>query len=173
MRPACTDDDRSRIDTIIPPGEEQTITVSLDRDFGAEEPFQATVAEKPMPRVIASSGGGGSIGPYVVLGASAASFGAAVLFLVARNNAVTDLEKLCSGPNNAVCPGTPEARSLHDSVTRNNTLTNVALSFGGAAALGGALWLILDKSSGVGNKQARLQIAPKSGGAVVGVAGAF
>src|SRR5262249_45346285 len=28
-------------DTVIPPGEEQTLTVSLDRDFGPEEPLQS------------------------------------------------------------------------------------------------------------------------------------
>ncbi len=160
-------------ETVIPPGEEQTVMVSLERDFGPEEPRRSEPVEQPTPRVVRGSPRSSSIGPYLLFGAGALSFGTSALFLVLRNNAISDLEKQCSGPNHTVCPGTPEARSLQSQISRNNTLTNVALGVGGAAVLGGVLWLVLEKTSSVGNTRARLQIAPRDGGAAVGVAGAF
>jgi len=157
-------------DTAIPLGEERTVAISLERDFGPEPP--PTFAEKPTPKVVASQRSS-SVGPYIVLGAGALSFGASALFLVLRNNSVSDLEKQCGGPNNTVCQDTPETRSLHSKISTYNTLTNVSLIVGGAAVLGGGLWLILDKTTSVGNTRAQLQIAPRSGGAEVGIAGAF
>jgi hypothetical protein len=158
-------------DTVIPLGEERTVAISLERDFGPEPP-PSEFAEKPMPKVVASQRSS-SAGPYIVLGAGALSFGASVLFLVLRNNSISDLEKQCGGPNNTVCQDTPETRSLHSKISTYNTLTNVSLIVGGAAALGGTLWLVLDKTASVGNTHAQLQIAPRNGGAEVGVAGAF
>src|SRR5215472_4053967 len=157
-------------DTVIPFGEERTVAISMERDFGPEPP--PTFAEKPTPKVVASQRSS-SVGPYIVLGAGALSFGASALFLVLRNNSVSDLEKQCGGPNNTVCQDTPETRSLHSKISTYNTLTNVSLIVGGAAVLGGGLWLILDKTASVGNTRAQLQIAPTNGGAEVGVAGAF
>ena len=159
-------------DTVIPLGEERTVTVSLERDFGPEEPRPTELAELPMPKVVATQRSS-SAGPYIVLGAGAVSFGASALFLVLRNHSVSDLEKQCGGPNNTVCPDTPETRSLHSKISTYNTLTNVSLIVGGAAVLGGGLWLILDKTASVGNTRAQLQIAPRNGGAEVGIAGAF
>lgn len=158
-------------DTSIPLGEERTVAVSLERDFGPE-PLPSELVEKPTPKVVATQRSS-SAGPYIVLGAGALSFGASVLFLVLRNNSVSDLEKQCGGPNNTVCPDTPDTRSLHSKISTYNTLTNVSLIVGGAAVVGGALWLVLDKTASVGNTRAQLQIAPRNGGAEVGVAGAF
>ena len=158
-------------DTSIPLGEERTVAVSLERDFGPE-PLPSELVEKPTPKVVATQRSS-SAGPYIVLGVGALSFGASVLFLVLRNNSVSDLEKQCGGPNNTVCPDTPDTRSLHSKISTYNTLTNVSLIVGGAAVLGGTLWLVLDKTASVGNTRAQLQIAPRNGGAEVGVAGAF
>jgi len=116
------------------------------------------------------------IGPYVVLGTGAASLGAAAVFLIVRNNAMNTLKGQClrDSANVTVCPDTPETHSLQKRASTYNTLTNVAVGVGGAALVGGAIWLFFDRTSDSGARpRAELQLTPTRGGAMLGIAGAL
>ncbi len=160
----------------IAAGEQGTVTVELNPLAPPQvvQPEPARRREGPVATATTQAPSKGSIGPYIVLGAGAASAGAAVLFLLLRNSAVSDLEKLCSGPDNTVCQDTPQAHSFKDKASTNNLLTNVAMGVAGAAVVGGATWLIIDKLQSSGSSpRAHLQVTPTPGGAVVGIAGAL
>jgi hypothetical protein len=116
------------------------------------------------------------IGPYVVLGTGAVSLGASVVFLIVRNNAIHTLKSQCvQGPANlTTCPDTPEAHSLQKKASTYNALTNVAVGVGGAALVGGAIWLFSDRAHNSGARpRAEVQITPIHGGAMLGIAGAL
>jgi hypothetical protein len=113
-------------------------------------------------------------GPYVVLGVGAASLTASVVFLIVRNNAQSSLDALCGGPDHSVCTESPEARSLQSKASTYSVLTDVALGVGGAALVGGGIWLFSEKARGsTASPRAELKIRPIQGGAVVGIAGAL
>jgi hypothetical protein len=155
-------------------GQEATVTVLLPQE---SPPAQAIETPPPAKRDIAFVSAEPEkrptpVGPYIVLGAGAASLGASGLFLILRNNAIKDLEALCSGPNKTICPDTADARSLKNKASTNNMLTNIAMGVGGAALVGGAIWLVFDKMHSPGTSpRAELQITPIQGGAVIGIAG--
>ncbi len=158
-------------------GEEGTVTVLLPAEVAATPPAQPPVTREA-PVVSATPEQEKSkfreIGPYVVLGTGAASLGASVIFLVLRNSAVNDLEAKCGGPNHTVCPDTPDVRSLKNKASTDNTLTNVTLGIGAAALIGGGAWLFWEETHpSKKSPQARLQITPTQGGAMVGFAGAL
>ena len=116
------------------------------------------------------------IGPYVVLGTGAVSLGAAAVFLIVRNNAMHTLKRQCAQDpaNLTVCPDTPQAHSLQKKASTYNALTNVAVGVGGAALVGGAIWLFSDRAGNSGARpRAEVQITPIHGGAMLGIAGAL
>src|SRR5262249_20396571 len=136
-------------------GEEVAVSVSLAEIPRKPEVIAPPLAE-PTPKqlppselVVSSSApkpSGGSTGPYVLLGAGAASLGASVLFLTLRNSQIHKLEAQCVDVQHSICPDVPAVHSLQASASRYNLWTNVALGVGGAAVAGGALWLILEKT---------------------------
>ena len=75
--------------------------------------------------------------------------------------------------NLTVCPDTPEAHSLQKKASTYNALTNVAVGVGGAALVGGAIWLFSDRANSGARPRAELQITPIHGGAMLGIAGAL
>ena len=76
--------------------------------------------------------------------------------------------------NLTVCPDTPEAHSLQKKASTYNTLTKVAVGVGGAALVGGAIWLFSERSRNPGARpRAEVQITPIHGGAMLGIAGAL
>ena len=161
-------------------GEEVAVSVSMAEISRKPEVIAPSLAE-PIPNqvppselVVSSSvpkPSGGSTGPYVLLGAGAASLGASVLFLTLRNSQVHKLEAQCA---DSICPDIPAVHSLQTSASRYNLWTNVALGVGCAAVAGGALWLILEKTrSSPTAARATLQVMPTQAGAQVAIAGAF
>ncbi len=161
----------------VAPGEEGTVTVLLPAEVAATPPAQPPPPVTREPPVVSATpeqekSKFREIGPYVVLGTGAASLGASLIFLVLRNSAVNDLDAKCGGPNHTVCPDTPDVRSLKNKASTDNTLTNVTLGIGAAAVIGGGAWLFWEETHpSKKSSQARLQITPTSGGAMVGIAG--
>jgi hypothetical protein len=174
-------------DLVLGPGQEATVTVLLppappavqaseSREVTPVLPETETSAAKATSETVGVSAEkqGRNVGPYVTLGIGAVSLGTAGVFLILRNNAMNDLKAQCVPGNPTVCPDTPEAHSLQSKASTYNTLTNVALVAGGAAVVGGAIWLLLDKGrSSATPPRAELQIIPTEGGALVGVVGAL
>ena len=102
------------------------------------------------------------------------SLGLSAIFLIVRNGAVNDLDAKCGGTDHTICPDTPEVHSLKNKASTYNTLTNVALGVGAASLVGGGAWLIWEKTHpSKKSTQAKLQITPTQGSAVVGIAGAL
>jgi len=160
-------------------GEEVAVSVSLT-EIPRKPEVVAPLAE-PTPKQLPPSElvvgstmpkpSGGSTGPYVLLGAGAASLGASVLFLTLRNSQMHKLEAQCAG---SICPDIPAVHSLQASASHYNLWTNVTLVVGSAAVAGGALWLILEKTgSSSMPTRAKLQITPTRAGAQLAIAGAF
>jgi hypothetical protein len=168
-----------RKELVVESGKEATVTIEMSRDFGTPPPAPVQAPE-PRQSVIVSTaaeeekGSFREIGPYVVLGTGAASLGASAIFLALRNSAVNDLDAQCGGPSHTICPDTPEVRSLKNKASSYNTWTNVTLGIGAAALIGGGAWLLWEKTHpSKKSTQAKLQITPTEGGAVVGIAGAL
>jgi len=159
-------------------GEEVAVSVSMAEISRKPEVIalaEPTPNQLPPSELVVSSSvpksSGGSTGPYVLLGAGAASLGASVLFLTLRNSQVHKLEAQCA---DSICPDIPAVHSLQTSASRYNLWTNVALGVGCAAVAGGALWLILEKTrSSPTAARATLQVTPTQAGAQVAIAGAF
>jgi hypothetical protein len=175
--PGCVPFER---ELVVGPGEEVTVMVSLPQEFRTAQavPPVAEPLQPPATRdaMVGSAGSenrtSGQIGPYVVLGVGAVSLGASAVFLVLRNNASHNLAAGCNGPNLTDCPDSPHARSLQSKVFTYNLLTNVATGVGGAAVVGGAIWLFYKKKRSSGTPpRAELQITPTQGGALVGIVG--
>ena len=163
---------------VVGAGEEGTVTVAMSRDLGPPPPVvQAPEPSQPVAVSAAPAQEKSSfreIGPYVVVGTGAVSLGLSAIFLIVRNGAVNDLDAKCGGPDHTICPDTPEVHSLKNKASTYNTLTNVALGVGATALIGGGAWLIWEKTHpSKKSSQARLQITPTQGGAVVGIAGAL
>jgi hypothetical protein len=159
-------------DLLVGQGQEGTVTVVLPPAIVEAPPPTLPPAAPEAPVVSAAPEQKSKIGPYVTLGAGAASLGASVIFLLVRNSAVNDLNAKCGGPDHTICPDTPEVHSLKDKASTYNTLTNVALGVGAAAVIGGGVWLFLEGThSSAKSSRANLQITPTQGGAVIGIAG--
>ncbi len=136
----------------------------------------ATVSAAPVIRAEPEKRSTAPICPYVVLGTGAVSLGAAAVFLIVRNDAMHTLKRQClsDSANLTVCPDTPEAHSLQKKASTYNALTNVAVGVGGAALVGGAIWLFSDRARNSGARpRAEVQITPIHGGAMLGIAGAL
>jgi hypothetical protein len=136
----------------------------------------APVSAAPVIQAKSEGRSTAQIGPYVVLGTGAVSLGASAVFLILRNNAMNTLKRQCfqDPANLTVCPDTPGAHSLQKKASTYNALTNVAVGVGGAALVGGAIWLFSDRARNSGARpRAELQIAPIQGGAMLGIAGAL
>jgi hypothetical protein len=172
---------------VVGPRQEVTVTVSLlpqpevPDSKAASEPTavsEPTVVPDTKPVSAAPEIQAGpekqSIGPYVMLATGAVSLGASAVFLILRNNAMNTLKSQCrqDAANLTVCPDTPEAHSLENKASTYNVLTNVALGVGGAALVGGAIWLFADRTHNSGARlRAELQITPIQGGAMLCIAG--
>jgi hypothetical protein len=112
---------------------------------------------------------GPGVGPYLVMGAGAATLGASLVFFLLRNGAIGDC--VVEEPN-LVCPNEESRMRALDAPTYN-TLTNVTLGVGIAAVAGGALWWALSPRSGGTSGRAALHVAPLAGGAYLGIHGGF
>lgn len=111
------------------------------------------------------------VGPGLVMGAGALSFGAAAVFYyVLRADALNDQAAHCPDAQR-VCYRT--AVDDHDRAQAWTTLTNVALGVGMTAVVSGALWLVL----GLRQSHARAPVAwnlgvvPSAGGAILQLQG--
>jgi hypothetical protein len=150
-------------------GEEATLSSELVPQNPAPKPATAEL------RVLSSSPptGFGRIAPYATMGLGVVGLGASGLFLLARNDALKKLEALCSGATNTVCPETPEARSLQQTASRDNKLTNITLGIGAATLAGGIVWWVLEKPGGADGISSEATIIPVRGGVVVSFSSKF
>ena len=167
-----------KYELVVGTGEEETVNVAMSRDLPPLPPPVVQATEARQPEVVSTAPEEKSsfreVGPYVALGTGVASLGASAIFLVLRNNAVNDLDVQCGGPNHTICPDTPEVHALKNKASTYNTWTNVTLGIGAAASIGGGAWLIWEKTHpSKKSTQARLQLTPTQGGAMVGIAGAL
>jgi hypothetical protein len=160
---------------LVRAGEEVTVTSELV----AQSPPRAEVKDltySPSKTIAASSQPSAfrRFAPYATIGLGVVSLGASAIFLLSRNDASNKLDGMCSGPDHNVCPDTPEARSLIQTVSTDSTLTVVTLGIGATAIAGGILWLLLDKPSSAGETRVtEATITALGGGAVVSFKGKF
>jgi hypothetical protein len=133
---------------VVRAGEEASVTMEL----AAQNQARAEVKPyTPAPPIAVAPGSQPStlrkIAPYATMGLGVVSLGLSGLFLLDRNDADTKLQGMCTGPDHSVCPDTQQARSLIDTVSRDNALITATAVAGGAAIAGGFLWWLLDKPS--------------------------
>lgn len=112
---------------------------------GRPHPVLATVVTPAAPRRV-----GPGVGPWILIGAAGAAAAAGAVFMVLRNGAFDDAVARCSADPNGVrrCDGLSAdegaaARARYDTAVTYNTAAAVSFGVAGAAAVGGALWLLL------------------------------
>jgi hypothetical protein len=113
------------------------------------------------------------VGPAMLLGLSAVSFGSAGLFWALRANSIRNCEPDPGNPDRLIC-ATP-ADVLEAAQGRTFTaLTNVALITGALSAAASAVWLIVRNSRGQSvapPARTSVWLVPSHGGMVFGVEG--
>jgi len=132
------------------------------------------VASEPPPPPEPSRRAAIPMGAVATLGAGAVALGVSAVFLVVRNSTWNATLANCQTATDGLhCA--PSSETAYQRAETWNTLTNVALVAGGVAVVGGAVWLLLGRTSErrpvVGY---RIDVGPASGGgAWVGISGSL
>ncbi len=122
------------------------LAAQVDAALAARPPpvLATVVTPEAPPRV------GPGVGPWVLLGAAGAAAAAGAVFMVLRNAAFDDAVAGCAaGPDgvrqcgNLTGVQSVDARASYDTATGYNTAAVVGFGVAGAAAVSGALWLLL------------------------------
>ncbi len=134
-------------------------------------PTQTTASVAPVPPTHsdAPAATGPGAGPWVLVGSGVVVAALSGVFYALRERSILDLERTCGGPMGLLCP--VDSQHFLGEAQRWTTLSGIALGVGGAAVASGLLWFALAPRSH--RDRARLDIAPTSGGAMVGFSGRF
>ncbi len=115
-------------------------------------------------------------GPWVLLGVAGASFIASGVLYALRGQSLDARDALCRSATGDCVVRTPadalEAASQQDSASTFNTIANVSLGVGVAAAVGGVVWWVVGTTSAP-SRRASVLVAPTGDGAVFGLRSSF
>lgn len=98
----------------------------------------------------ADGGSGPSIAPWIVIGVGGAALITGAVFTAVESGAFSDFEDCRTDP---LCSGTDALESHRSDGETAGTLALVGYSVGGAALVGGVLWLLLDSGSEGGGSE--------------------
>lgn len=139
------------------------------------EPEPTTAATNAKPEKSAAeegdNGGPGAV-PWIVGGVGVASLAASGIFLILRNGALSDLDKVCHG---SICPDTKSARDSQDKGELYSTLSTVTFAVGVVGIGTAAVLLLTSGPSDATAEKAALNVDVRgstTGGGVT-VRGAF
>ena len=115
-------------------------------------------------------------GPWVLLGVAGASFIASGVLYALRGQSLDARDALCQSATGDCVVRNPsdalEAASQQDSASTLNTLANVSLGLGAAAAIGGVVWWVVGATSAP-SRRASVLVTPTRDGVTLGLRSAF